>query len=69
LFIQSESEEIYIQDVLFFPYINKGSSEEPEPLLPNEIKTGEVRTLYYYYEPDINYKNIEEVRYVYKGEE
>lgn len=69
LFIQSESEEIYIQDVLFFPYINKGSEEEPEPLLPNEIKTGEVRTLYYYYEPDVNYKNIEEVRYVYKGEE
>ena len=66
LFIQSESKEIYIQDVLFFPYIDKGFGD---PLLPNEIKTGEVRTLYYYYEPDVNYKNIEEVRYVYKGEE
>lgn len=66
LFIQSkQTGEIYIEDVQFFPFIDNGKGQA---LLPEEIKSSEVRTMYLYYEPDENYKSIEEVRYVYKGE-
>ena len=66
LFIQAkQTGEIYIEDVQFFPYIDNG---EGQALLPEEIKSSEVRTMYLYYEPDENYKSIEEVRYVYRGE-
>lgn len=66
LFIQSkQTGEVYIEDVQFFPYINSGDGS---PLLPNEIQASEIRTIYLYYEPDANYKNIDEVRYVYRGE-
>ena len=65
-FIQSNSAgEIYIEDVQFFPYIDDGTGKG---LLPNEIKNSEICTTYLYYEPDENYKNLEEVRYVYRGE-
>ena len=66
LFIQANSiGTIYIEDVQFFPYIDSGGGE---PLLPNEIQASEVHTTYYYYEPDDSYKDIKEVRYVYRGE-
>lgn len=66
LFIQTNSAAtIYIEDVQFFPYINGGGGE---PLLPNEIQEGEVRTVYYYYTPNEDYKSIEDVQYIYKGD-
>ena len=66
IFIQAESiGEIYIEDVQFFPYVNNGKNK---PLLPEEIQASEVRTIYLYYEPDENYKSIDEVRYVYRGD-
>lgn len=65
LFIQSEQNtEIYIEDVQFFKYIDNNGS----PLLPEQISDSDIRTNYLYYEPDPNYKSIDEVRYVYKGE-
>ena len=65
LFIQTnDAATIYIEDVQFFPYVNSNG----EPLLPNEIQKSEIRTIYYYYTPNENYKSIEEVQYVYKGD-
>ena len=66
LFIQAKQiGEIYIEDVQFFPYIDNGNDQA---LLPNEIKSSDIRTLYFYYEPNKDYKSIDEVKYVYKGE-
>lgn len=67
-FIQSDSinEPIYIEDVQFFPYINKGQGA---PLLPEEIQVGEVYNIYYYYKPNDNYKSLDEVEYIYRGTE
>ena len=63
LFIQaSATGTIYIEDVQFFPYINNNGL----PLLPDEIKTGEVLTKYLYYIPNKNYTSIEDVQYVYR---
>jgi hypothetical protein len=36
--------------------------------LPEQISSSDIRINYLYYEPDPNYKSIDEVRYVYKGE-
>ena len=66
IFIQAnQTGEIYIEDVQFFPYIDNGKGQA---LLPDEISSSEVRTMYLYYEPDENYKSLEEIRYVYRGE-
>lgn len=64
LFVQANATgTIYIEDVQFFQYVNKNGS----PLLPNEISEGEVKTAYYYYKPNSNYKSIEDVSFIYKG--
>ena len=66
IFIQANTVgEIYIEDVQFFPYVNNGKNQ---PLLPEEIQNSEIRTIYLYYEPDENYKSIDDVRYVYRGD-
>ena len=66
LFIQSkQAGEVYIEDVQFFPYIDSGNGTA---LLPDEIKSSEVRTMYIYYEPNADYKSLEEVKYVYRGD-
>ena len=57
---------LYIQDVQFFPYISMDDTDNGEPLLPEEIKEGKVKTVYYYYVPNENYSSIDEVQYVYK---
>lgn len=56
---------IYIEDVQFFPYVDNHG----EPLLPDAIAQGEVKTLYLYYKPNDSYKSIDEVQYVYKNYE
>jgi hypothetical protein len=52
---------LYIQDVQFFPYISMDDTDNGEPLLPEEIKEGKVKTVYYYYVPNENYSSIDEV--------
>ena len=54
---------IYNEDIQFFPYMDNGQGA---PLLPNEIYEGEVRTIYCYYIPNKDYKNIDEVNFVYR---
>jgi hypothetical protein len=66
LFIQTDKGTIYIEDVQFFPYVESSSGGV---LLPNEISNSEIKTKYYYYEPNSNYKQIEEVKFVYEGYE
>ena len=67
LFIKASSiGTIYIEDIQFFPYVNSG---ENYPLLPNEISDSEINTIYYYYIPNKSYKSIEDVIYIYKGNE
>ena len=67
LFIQADRVgTIYIEDVQFFPYVETSSGGV---LLPNEISNSEIKTKYYYYEHDSNYKQIEEVKFVYEGYE
>lgn len=56
---------IYIEDVQFFPYVDNHG----EPLLPDAIAQGEVKTLYLYYKPNDSYKSIDEVQYIYKNYE
>ena len=65
LFIQaSATGTIYIEDIQFFPYVNNNGL----PLLPSDIKEGDIQTIYYYYLPNKDYKNIEEVNFIYKGD-
>lgn len=65
MFIQLKTPgTIYIQDVQFFPYVDNNG----EVLLPDEIQQGKVRTLYYYYVPSDEYKSIDDVKPIYKGE-
>ena len=65
LFIQiEEAAIIYLEDVQFFPYVESNG----EMLLPNEAAPSEIRTMYYYYTPNAEYKSIDEVKYLYKGE-
>ena len=67
LFIQTDSNEpIYIEDIQFFPYVDNGMGG---PLLPEEFSNSNIKTIYYYYKPNKNYKTIEDVNFVYKGEE
>jgi hypothetical protein len=66
LFIEPKSiGTIYIEDVQFFPYVDNHG----EPLLPDAIAQGEVKTLYLYYKPNDSYKSIDEVQYIYKNYE
>lgn len=55
---------VYIEDVQFFPYVETSSNNI---LLPNEISQSEIKTKYYYYTPNPDYKTIEEVNFVYTG--
>lgn len=65
LFIQANSKGIYyIEDVQFFPYINNNG----KPLLPAQGINSQIKTIYYYYKPNKDYKSLEEVEFVYKGE-
>ena len=65
IFLQfSKADTYYIEDVQFFPYIEK---EKGNFLSPNEVKEGETKTKYYYYIPDKNYTSIDDVEYIYQG--
>lgn len=57
----------YIEDVQFFRFVSK--DDGGAPLLPDDIKTGEVKTVYYYYYPNSEYTSIDDIVYIYKGEQ
>lgn len=57
----------YIEDVQFFRFVSKDDSGAP--LLPDGIKPGEVKTVYYYYYPNSEYTSIDDIVYIYKGEQ
>ena len=57
----------YIEDVQFFKFVSKDDGDTP--LLPDDIKAGEVKTIYYYYYPNSEYASIDDVVYIYKGEQ
>ena len=66
LFIKVNSAAtIYIEDVQFFKYVDNNG----QILLPNEFSNGNVKTIYYYYYPSDLYKTIEDVNFIYKGEQ
>lgn len=54
---------IYIQDVQFFPYIQKGDTTY---LQPGEIAGGEAKTVYCYYEPSDAYTSVDDIDFLYK---
>lgn len=65
LFIQADrAGTVYIEDVQFFPYVETSTGET---LLPTDYSQSEIKTKYYYYVPNPNYKQIEEVEFVYEG--
>jgi hypothetical protein len=65
LFIQTDSSTtIYIEDVQFFRYVES----DGKPMLPDEVQKSEIRTLYFYYTPNENYKSIEDVKFIYRGD-
>jgi hypothetical protein len=53
---------IYIQDVQFFPYIQKDDTY----LQPGEIAGGEAKTVYCYYSPDNTYTSVDDINFLYK---
>lgn len=63
--LSASSTAYYIEDVQFFKYVAR--DESGIPLLPDEIKEGDIKTVYYYYQPNNNYKSIKDVVYIYKG--
>lgn len=66
LFIQTtKNGTIYIEDVQFFPYVKTSTGV----LLPNEISEAEVKTKYLYYIPNENYTKVEDVEFIYEGNE
>ena len=66
LFIQTtKNGTIYIEDVQFFPYVKTSAGI----LLPNEISEAEVKIKYLYYIPNETYTKIEDVEFVYEGNE
>lgn len=56
------SENIYIEDVQFFPYV----VNDEGIVLPDEPIYGEVKTKYSYYIPSDSYTSIDDVQYVYR---
>ena len=62
----SQNTSIYIEDVLFFPYVKKSNGDT---LLPNEISEGETKTVYYYYNSRDSYESLDEINFLYKGYE
>jgi hypothetical protein len=38
------------------------------PLVPDDVKLGEVKTIYYYYYPNSEYTSVDDIVYIYKGE-
>ena len=60
------TEPYYIEDVQFFKYVSADATGAP--LLPDAIKQGEIKTIYYYYKPNKEYTSIEDVVYVYTGD-
>lgn len=55
----------YIEDVQFFKFVPKSDGT---PLAPDDIKLGEVKTIYYYYYPNSKYTSADDIVYIYKGE-
>lgn len=62
--IPMQLDTYFILDIEFFKYVDNSGI----PLLPNEIQDGQVKTIYYYYIPNEDYKSIEDVNYIYKGD-
>ena len=66
LFIQTtKNGTIYIEDIQFFPYVKTSAGV----LLPNEISEAEVKIKYLYYIPNETYTKVEDVEFVYQGNE
>lgn len=63
---ESQDVSIYIEDVWFFPYVQKADGNV---LLPDEISEGEVKTVYYYYDSNDSYESLDEINFLYKGYE
>ena len=57
----------YIEDVQFFRFVSKDNNGAP--LLPDDIKAGEVKTIYYYYYPNSEYTSVDDIVYIYKGDQ
>lgn len=57
----------YIEDIQFFKFVPKDNDDTP--LLPDDIKAGEVKTIYYYYYPSSEYTSVDDIAYIYKGEQ
>lgn len=55
----------YIEDVQFFRYV---AEEDGTPVLPDAIKAGQTKLIYYCYYPNSEYTSIDDIQYVYKGE-
>jgi hypothetical protein len=53
---------IYIQDVQFFPYIQKDDTY----LQPGEVAGGEAKTVYCYYLPSDTYTSVDDINFLYK---
>lgn len=70
-FLQFEScdDAYYIEDVEFFPYVTYEDEDGvSRVVIPGGDLISYVKTLYYVYEPNKEYKSIEDVVYIYKGD-
>lgn len=66
-FVASDSEQsIYIESIEFFPYVEIQDGEKTRPLYPDELREGEVKTLYSYYYNNGDYKDYDSVNFLYR---
>lgn len=67
LFIYSDDEqEIFLEDAQFFAYETDFNNEL---CTPNSIPVAGIKKKYYYYYPDASYETIDDVVFIYEGEE
>jgi hypothetical protein len=57
---------LYIESIEFFPYVEVKEADGSRPLYPDELREGEVKTLYKYYYKDSDYQDIDSVEFLYR---
>ena len=66
-FLTSDSQQsLYIESIEFFPYVEVKEAGGSRPLYPDELREGEVKTLYKYYYKDGDYQDIDSVEFLYR---
>jgi hypothetical protein len=69
-FIPSNGASFYIEDFQFFPLVNYMAEDGATSFIkPGDNLVSYVKTKYYIYTPNPNYQSIDDVNFIYKGDE